>query len=419
MPGAFAEGALIYVTNDIHYFSPRLHDDGPRYERALTEQDGKNTRQSEAILSTLVTTAIEERPDMLLINGDLTLNGELESHYGLAAALARIEEGGTRVFVIPGNHDIASPQARSFRGERALLTTATEADEFEAIYRDFGYAEAISRDTGTLSYAARPLPGLVLLMVDTNRHQENEALGYAPMGGRITEGTRAWIRSVAGEAKEAGEEVLVGMHHSLMDHHPLVHEGFTVEDDAALRELFASLGVRLVLTGHIHAQDIALRPTAALPIYDIATSALSVYPHQIGRLRWNEPTSRSSRGTWAYTTQGLDVAAWARGTGSTDPTLLAFDPQAAALFDRSSGVMVTRRAERAGITLTEAERAPLASLTALLNRRYFAGTQHLNTDLADHPGYRLLQTRRFEFLAAYLRTIMEDNPPSNTVLVIE
>jgi hypothetical protein len=209
------------------------------------------------------------------------------------------------------------------------------------------------------------------------------------------------------------------MHHSLMDHHPLVHEGFTLEDDAALRELFASLGVRLVLTGHIHAQDISRRPTAAAPIYDIATSALSVYPHQIGVLRWTRPASRTSRGTWAYTTQGLDVAAWARSTGSTDPALLAFDPQAAALFDRSSAVMVTRRAERAGVTLTEAERFQLASLTAILNRRYFAGTQHLNDDLLGHPGYRLLKTGRFDFLAAYLRTIMEDNPPSNTVLVIE
>ena len=42
---------------------------------------------------------------MLILSGDLTNNGEKESHIDIAEKLKEIEKNGTAVYVIPGNHE--------------------------------------------------------------------------------------------------------------------------------------------------------------------------------------------------------------------------------------------------------------------------------------------------------------------------
>ncbi|MFQ8842968.1 MAG: metallophosphoesterase family protein [Clostridium fessum] len=48
----------------------------------------------------------EEDPDLLILSGDLTLDGEKASHEELAELLEGLSEAGIEVAVIPGNHDI-------------------------------------------------------------------------------------------------------------------------------------------------------------------------------------------------------------------------------------------------------------------------------------------------------------------------
>ena len=91
------------------------------------------------------------------LSGDLTNNGEKKSHQKLANLLGEIERSGkTKVLVIPGNHDIDNPWARSFEGDKQVLADSVSPKEFTKIYGDFGYKEAISRDKKTLSYLATP-----------------------------------------------------------------------------------------------------------------------------------------------------------------------------------------------------------------------------------------------------------------------
>jgi 3',5'-cyclic AMP phosphodiesterase CpdA len=419
----------IYVTNDVHYLAGGLHDQGARYQRVLAERDGKNMEMIEPILRSLRYTAERERPDILLLNGDLTYNGEAASHRGLASYLGALERLGTRVYVIPGNHDIDNPWARSFFNDHAYYTDVVSPQEFRAIYRNFGYGEALSQDPVGLSYVAEPAPKLRLLMLDSSQYARNRELGYPETGGALSPATRSWIRNVAEAARKDGVLLAAAMHHSLMDHHSMVNQGFTVAEAGSLRELLASLGINFILTGHIHAQDISVRETASGPIYDIATSALAVYPHQIGVLHLIP-----EEGRWQYTVQAPEVEAWARASGLEDARLLHFGSYSEGFFRRNAEDMVRRRLDpeagadeagdgglKAGETgggLSPGELTALSELMGTLNARYFAGTEYLNRDLLESEGFRLLESRRFDFLYDYARAIMEDRPPANTELSI-
>jgi hypothetical protein len=72
---------------------------------------------------------------------------------------------------------------------------------------------------------------------------------------------------------------LVMVHHNLIEHlpgqrtHPLL-SGYILQSDSLARTL-AAHGVQLVLTGHLHVQDIALEQG----IYEITTGSLVSYPH--------------------------------------------------------------------------------------------------------------------------------------------
>jgi hypothetical protein len=201
------------------------------------------------------------------------------------------------------------------------------------------------------------------------------------------------------------------MHHSLMDHHPMIHKGFTVDDAPAFQELFSEPGITFVLTGHIHAQKISRRPTASGGmVYDIATSALSVYPHQHGILRL-----LPGEGRWRYTVQAPEVEAWARAEGIGDERFLRFDSYAEQFFKQDSGAMVKQQPELA--FLDPDELRTLGELVGVLNARYFAGTAN-SQDILRPESLALLETCRFGFLYDYIQTISRDTPPPDTELSI-
>ena len=87
----------------------------------------------------------EEDPDLLILSGDLTLDGEKASHEELAELLEGLSEAGIEVAVIPGNHDINNPDARRYTADGTEKVESITADEFRDIYADFGYVAADSR----------------------------------------------------------------------------------------------------------------------------------------------------------------------------------------------------------------------------------------------------------------------------------
>lgn len=270
------------IVSDIHHLSPTLWSEGSAFNRFLSTDDGKVLRESTVILDALISLLLRRRPDFLVVTGDLTANGSAASHREVAAALAAIEATGVPVYVIPGNHDINNPWASSFHAGVEGRVEAVGAQQFASLYGEFGYLEASDRPGEGLSYSVSPLPGLRLLMLDTNRYDENRELGYPVSSGGLTPGELSWIRGSLQRSRSRGEGVLAFGHHNLVSHNLLGYrdEIRVMEESEANSGLLSSGGAPIFFSGHIHAQEATRSVSDAGEwVYDIVTGSISVYPH--------------------------------------------------------------------------------------------------------------------------------------------
>ena len=89
--------------------------------------------------------------------------------------------------MIPGNHDINNPLARAYNGIGSSPTPTVTEEEFESIYKDFGFNDAISRDPNSMSYLTQAFNKVWILGIDA-RFYPNTNLGL------IKPGTMDWIK---------------------------------------------------------------------------------------------------------------------------------------------------------------------------------------------------------------------------------
>ena len=107
-------GKRIVLMTDIHYLADSLTDKGEEFQYMVEHGDGKLTNYVWEITDAAFEQAETLKPDVIILSGDLTLNGEKESHKELAKKLDQVEKDGIQVVVIPGNHDINNKNAASF-----------------------------------------------------------------------------------------------------------------------------------------------------------------------------------------------------------------------------------------------------------------------------------------------------------------
>ena len=107
----------IAVVSDIHYLDPSLLTNnaaaGDAFQNYIAA-DPKLIEYSDPIFRKVIADLKTEKPDILLVPGDLTKDGERVSHESVAHFLAELKSTGIKVFVVPGNHDINNPEARSY-----------------------------------------------------------------------------------------------------------------------------------------------------------------------------------------------------------------------------------------------------------------------------------------------------------------
>lgn len=275
-----ANSLKIALLSDIHFLSPKLYDSG----EALTKYEqvsGRQFNDQEMVLEQVWNNLRQERPDLLLISGDLTHHGERQSHLDLVADLLSLEKEGVRVLVVPGNHDINIPNAVAYRGDKKLPVESVTKDEFVALYESFGYGEALYRDDASLSYVASLDDQHWLLCFDSNRYEEHDAGSIT--AGRIKEQTREWAISVLRNAKEKGITVLGMMHHGLVEHMPYqsaFFPAYLVDEWSHHATWLAETGMPLIFTGHFHSNDVTrFDASSGKSIYDLETASLAQYPY--------------------------------------------------------------------------------------------------------------------------------------------
>ena len=111
----------IWVLSDIHVMTPELLNG--EYQADDATKDPKMLLYSTEILDKLVGDALNAKPDMMLITGDLTEKGDQKSHKLVASKLGKLVSEGIKVVVIPGNHDINNPDGSTTSSIRTLAST--------------------------------------------------------------------------------------------------------------------------------------------------------------------------------------------------------------------------------------------------------------------------------------------------------
>ena len=283
----------IIVMSDIHVMAPQLLErTGTAYDNYLS-QDPKLLEYSGEVLEHLVGEALQRDPDLVIIPGDLTKDGELLSHQLVVSILSRLRSAGIPVIVVPGNHDIDNPEGYYFNGDNTRPAERTTPELFKTLYADFGYNQAYAKDTASLSFVCEPLQGLVLLCIDTNKYEENlyldkgDAKNYNQTSGRIRPATLTWMLAEADKARALGKQVVLVQHHNIVQHYDAqstMQGDYIVADYEKVSKQMMQHGIHMAFTGHTHLQDIAQYRTLtdkAQPdsLIDVATGSVISYPN--------------------------------------------------------------------------------------------------------------------------------------------
>jgi 3',5'-cyclic AMP phosphodiesterase CpdA len=245
--------------------------------------DRKLLKLSSEILNTAIIKVSKENPDFVLVAGDLTKDGEKINHQGVIKALKKLESTGVDVYVIPGNHDINNGDSVQFKGEKRNPVPNINDKEFKTMYQEFGYRQALEQDVQSLSYLIEPVKGLWVLALDSSIWKENKPGSKPVTGGAFSESTLEWIENLLILAKKKQKPVIVLMHHGIMEHYPAnekYYGQYVIDNYEKISNLFAIYGVRIVFTGHFHAQDITKKEFKDSDnfIFDIETGSLATAP---------------------------------------------------------------------------------------------------------------------------------------------
>lgn len=271
-----------YLLTDTHYFAESLGAEGKAYEEYM--QTEAFYMKESGIINKAVFSKLKEdaETEIVLIPGDLSKDGEYESHVSLIKELNALKKSGKKIFVLTAGHDY-NEYGRSYKNDEFVRAKGTQFRELYNLYYEFGYKQALSVDEETLSYIAEIQEGVRILALNCDSD------GAAK--GAIDERLTAWAKVQLEKAREDGAYVLAMCHYPVIPSVPV----FDLVGDAHVknwREVAAFLadnGVELVLTGHMHIQSINEFVTEkGNKLYDICTATTVGTPGKYRRIEIDE-----------------------------------------------------------------------------------------------------------------------------------
>ena len=267
--GCKSSSVKIVVATDLHYLSRELFDNGEAFMDFVTNDDGKAVMYMEEIIDKFVSEMIKLKPDLVVLTGDLTFEGERVSHEELSEKLSKLTDKGIRAAVMPGNHDCNNAEAKGYSGSETYEVETVDYDEFKEIYSDLGYSDGISYDENSLSYIVEVDEKTWAVLIDVNC---NSNPWY------VDSGTLEWLKANLEYANENGISVYSFTHQNLQEHY-INSTGFKIRDTDD--ELFYALidnNVKANFTGHNHFQHYVDKDS----LKEISTAAMGVYPCYYG-----------------------------------------------------------------------------------------------------------------------------------------
>jgi hypothetical protein len=279
----------IAVFSDPRYFEPSLlMTPGRAFDNHVIKEQ-KLVAESDAILRSAVSRIKQDKPDICLINGDLTNNGELVGHEAFSNILTdSLLSFGIKVYVTIGEHDIENRDAMIYNDAVATPAPSLSVRDYISMYDFMGYGDAIFHDVTSLTYIAEPATGIWILVMDPSQYDEpaenqHDKLHY------FSESTFRWILDKLDYASAHNITVIGMMHNSVTTHMPnedsildSLYKNSFVKNWRAVRDSLADHGLRVLLTGDGNALDIVKHQTkSSQSIFEIQTAALSAWPSPI------------------------------------------------------------------------------------------------------------------------------------------
>ncbi len=286
---------IVHIS-DPHYYPESMMGSRGQEWQEFCRLEAKMYNESEQIIRTALETIAERAKKTgtkyVLISGDLTKDSEYEAHVGLAKILKEYQDKyGLKFLVINGNHDINTTKACTFENDKRESARAITAAEFPIVYGEFGYNDAVARYAypekgdkiqGALSYVADLDGKYRLIVVDSNLYSFDEP-DKDQTAGMVTDELMSWIKAQIDDAKAAGEEPMLMIHHGMAAHmkvEPSITFAFPLNDYMKVSEQLASWGVHYAFTGHLHTNDISsVVNDDGEALYDMEAASLTGFPN--------------------------------------------------------------------------------------------------------------------------------------------
>ena len=273
--GGKMEQFKFYLIADPHYYKHSLSVYGKDYDDFM-HYEQKCFAETQAI-NEAVFAWLEEanEADTVFIAGDLSFNGEKESHLAFIEHLKRLQEKGKKVYVITADHDFKETREECFGFDENgwIHPENTPRSELIDLYNDFGFGDAIAVDKQHLSYVAQLCDGVRLLALNNDGTES---------GRRYFEPSHIeWIKEQTKKAREDGQMMIAMNHYPLLPGQPIFSliSGTYQKESAEAVKLLADEGVHLCFTGHMHNQSINLYETEkGNKFYDVCTGSIIADP---------------------------------------------------------------------------------------------------------------------------------------------
>lgn len=402
----------LMIATDMHYLARTLTDGGQAFQDKVDYGDGKVITYIPQIMSALVETAIQQKPDALILSGDLTLEGEYLSHQELAGILSAIEQNGIPVLVIPGNHDINNTLAVGYTGNDYYPASPASVQDFRSIYSDYGFEEALYTDNTSLSYIYELNDTTWIMMLDSCQYKP-----YAQVGGMIGTDTYDWIEDKLEEAWFQGIRVIPVSHHNLLDQSEIYVDDCTIEHSESLIDLMEGWDVPVYLSGHLHVQHYKhSADQGESGLYEIVTGSLATPPCLYGILEIEN--SNGMPFGFQYQAQSLDMESWAKRNFDTTPDLREFKDFCAPFLRRVFYNQADRALRELG--LPDGKIKKMAEYYAILNQYYYQGKGvEIAANEKRKPEYGMWEGDAYgSVLADYVEYIIRDSTRDYSFLTV-
>lgn len=280
-----AQKMRIAVIADLHHYSRTLGDEGRAFD-LRQGSDQKCLKETGDIIDAAFARFAEEKPDAVVICGDISNDGETVSHQEIRSKMADLNRI-VPVFLTTATHDwCCDGHARRYEGDEVLaeedVYTPTRLRED---YRMFGEDKILAEyrthlDKCSYCYALSDKVRLLAL------EDDQDGIGASGYSDEHLD----WICAQIQKAKKDGAVIFAVQHHLLLENLvPLVNKSQKIGNNMYRASRLADAGLRLIFTGHSHMQRTSSLTTASgNTVTQVNVGSLCGHPGSINYLTIDE-----------------------------------------------------------------------------------------------------------------------------------